>query len=87
MSNNDFLTIKDHHLKLIRRTKIVSINKLPATELYSSLMSNVENKPTSQIYFENDLSQMKLSNGTKHITTSKSYIRHIFVMVSIENFK
>ena len=33
-------------------TRIVSINKLTARELYSTLMSNIKDKPTSQIYFE-----------------------------------
>ena len=53
INNNGSLTIKDHHV--IRRTRIVSINKLTARELYSTLMSNIENKPTSQIYFENNV--------------------------------
>ena len=31
---------------------MVSINKLTARDLYSTLMSNIKNKPTSQIYFQ-----------------------------------
>ena len=41
---------KDHHI--IRRTRVALINKLTSRESYSTLMSNIENKPTSQIYFE-----------------------------------
>ena len=50
INNNGSLTVKDHHI--IRRTRIISINKLTARELYSTLMSNIENKPTSQMFFE-----------------------------------
>ena len=37
INNNGSLTIKDHHI--IQRTRIISINKLTARELYSTLMS------------------------------------------------
>ena len=41
---------KDHHIT--RRTRVALINKLTSRESYSTLMSNIENKPISQIYFE-----------------------------------
>ena len=50
INNNSSLTFKDHHI--IRRTRILSVNKLTASELYSTLMSDIENKPTSRIYFK-----------------------------------
>ena len=50
INNNGSVTIKDDHN--IRRTRIFSINKLTVRKLYSTLISNIENKPTSQIYFE-----------------------------------
>ena len=50
INNNGSVTIKDDHI--IRRTRIFSINKLTVRKLYSTLISNIENKPTSQIYFE-----------------------------------
>ena len=50
IDNNGSVTIKDDHI--IRRTRILSINKLTVRKLYSTLISNIENKPTSQIYFE-----------------------------------
>ena len=50
INNNGSLTIKDHHI--IWRTRIVSVSKLNARDLYSTLMSNIENKSTSQIHFE-----------------------------------
>ena len=50
INNNGPITIKDHHI--MRRTRIFSINKLTVRKLYSTLMSNIENKPTSQIYFQ-----------------------------------
>ena len=53
INNNDSLTIKDYHI--MQRTRIVSINKLTARELHSTFMSNIENKPTSQIYFEKNV--------------------------------
>ena len=46
--NDNELTFKNHH---IRKNRIISVNKLRAKELYSTLVSNVENKPTSQMYF------------------------------------
>ena len=50
INNNGSLTFKDHHI--LQSTRILSINKLTARELYSILMSNIENKPTSRIYME-----------------------------------
>ena len=50
INNNGSVIIKDDHN--IRRTRIFSINKLTVRKLYSTLISNIENKPTSQIYFE-----------------------------------
>ena len=47
INNNSSLI--DHHI--IRSTRIVPINKLTTRELYSTLMSNIENKSTSQIFF------------------------------------
>ena len=50
INNNGSVIIKDDHN--IRRTRIFSINKLTVRKLYSTLISNIENKPTSQIYFK-----------------------------------
>ena len=64
INNNDSFTIKDHYI--IQSTRILSINKFTVRKLYSTLMSNIENKPISQIYFKK-FSQINLSNGTKYI--------------------
>ena len=50
INNNGSLTFKDNHI--IQRTRIISTNQSTARELYSTLMSNMDNKPAFQIYFE-----------------------------------
>ena len=41
---------QNHHV--IKRAKILPLNKLSSKEIYSILISNILNKPTSNIYFE-----------------------------------
>ena len=48
INNNDSLTITN----IMRRTIMFLINKLTAGDLYSTLMSNIKNKPLFQIYFQ-----------------------------------
>ena len=42
---------QNHHV--IKGARIVSTNKLSSKEIYSIQISNIVNKPTSNIYFEN----------------------------------
>ena len=43
--------IHDHHL--IKGSRVISLDKLTSTEIYSILISRAQNKPSSNIYFEN----------------------------------
>ena len=52
-------------------TRIVSINKLNARELYSTLMSNIENKTTSQIYFEKMFPNKPIKWGKIYLLSHK----------------
>ena len=45
------LIIHDHHL--IKGSRVITLDKLTPTEIYSILISKVQNKPFSNIYFEN----------------------------------
>ena len=41
----------DHHL--IKGSKVITLDKLKSTEIYSILILKVQNNPSSNIYFEN----------------------------------
>ena len=43
--------IHDHHL--VKGSRVITLDKLTSTELYSILISKTQNKPSSNIYFEN----------------------------------
>ena len=45
------LIIHDHHL--IKGSRVITLDKLTPTEIYSILISKVQNKPFFNIYFEN----------------------------------
>ena len=45
------LTTHDHHL--IKGSRVIILDKLTSTEIYSILILKVQNKPLSNIYFEN----------------------------------
>ena len=45
------LIIHDHHL--IKGSRFITLDKLTSTEIYSILISKVQNKPSSDIYFKN----------------------------------
>ena len=45
------LTTHDHHL--IKGSRVITLDKLTSTEIYSILTVKVQNKPSSNIYFEN----------------------------------
>ena len=45
------LIIHDHHL--VKGSRVITIDKLTLTEIYSILISRAQNKPSSNIYFEN----------------------------------
>ena len=47
---NDNDLFQNHHV--IKRARILSLEKLFSKEIYSILISNIVNKPTSNIYFE-----------------------------------
>ena len=45
------LIIHDHHL--IKGSRVLTLDKLTSSEIYSILILKVQNKPSSNIYFEN----------------------------------
>ena len=45
------LIIHDHHL--VKGSRVITLDKLTSTELYSILISKTQNMPSSNIYFEN----------------------------------
>ena len=45
------LIIHDHHL--VKGSRVITLDKLTSTEIYSILISRAQNKPSSNIYFEN----------------------------------
>ena len=45
------LIIDDHHL--VKDSRVITLDKLTSTEIYSILISRAQNKPSSNIYFEN----------------------------------
>ena len=45
------LNIYDHHL--VKRSRVITLDELTSTEIYSILISRAQNKPSSNIYFEN----------------------------------
>ena len=45
------LIIHDHHV--IKGSRILTLDKLSSTKIYAILISNVQNKPSSNFYFEN----------------------------------
>ena len=45
------LIIHDH--RLIKGSRVITLNILTSTEIYSIFVSKVQNKPSSNIYFEN----------------------------------
>ena len=49
--NSSSFIVHDHHL--IKVSRAVISDKLTSTEIYSILISKVQNKPSSNIYFEN----------------------------------
>ena len=66
---------KNHHL--IKETRILSLDKSSSKEIYSILISDTVNKPTSNIYFEKlfenttlDWSQIYLSPRLATIDTT-----------------
>ena len=49
--------IQDHHL--IKEARILTLEKLSSEELYSILITNLTNKPSSNVYFEKIFPHMK----------------------------
>ena len=45
------VVIHDHHL--VKGSRVVTLDKLTSTEIYSILISRAQNTPSSNTYFEN----------------------------------
>ena len=54
----NFIT-RDHHL--IKDSRVITLDKLTSTGIYSILILKVQNKPSSNIYFEKLLNHVEPS--------------------------
>ena len=52
------MIVHDHHL--IKGSRVITLDKLTSTEIYSILISKVQSKPSSTIYFENLLNDYNI---------------------------
>ena len=70
------LIIHDHHL--VKGSRVISLDKLTSTEIYSILISRAQNKPFFNIYFENLYNDYNIDWKTIYILprliTSKIYL-------------
>ena len=69
------LSVKDH--RIIQRTRIISISKLRAKKLYSSLPSNVQNKP-SQINLEKIFANKLIKLNEIYLLSREVHVTHIY---------
>ena len=70
------LIIHDHHL--VKGSRVITLDKLTSTEIYSILISRAQNKPFFNIYFENLYNDYNIDWKTIYILprliTSKIYL-------------
>ena len=59
------LIIHDHHL--IKGSRVITLDKLTSTEIYSILILKVQNKTFSNIYFEKTCSMTLILTGQQFI--------------------
>ena len=75
--NNSLLVVKNH--RLLRRSRIIILEKLSSKELYSLLISAIEHQPTSEKYFDNLFPNIELHWKEIYLTarkaTANSYLR------------
>ena len=82
----------DHHL--IKGSKVILVHKLTSTKIYSMLILKVQNKPSSNIYFENFFNDSvgwaamyMLPHLVKHNTYLQSFQYKILNnILSLKNF-
>ena len=67
--NTSFLVVKDHNL--LRGSMIIILEKLSSKELYSLLISAIDNQPTSQKYFGNLFPNIELPCKEIYLTARK----------------
>ena len=68
--------IHDHHL--IKGSKVVTFHILTSTETYSKLMSKIQNKQSSDIYFENLFNDYNVLYMLPYNTYKQSFQNKIF---------
>ena len=68
--------IHDHHL--IKGSKVVTFHILTSTETYSKLMSKIQNKQSSDIYFENLFNDYNVLYMLPYNTYMQSFQNKIF---------
>ena len=67
------LITHDHHL--IKGSRVITLDKLTSTVIYYILISNVQNKPSSNIYFENSFNDNDINWAAiyMHNTYTRSF--------------
>ena len=72
-----YLITHDHHL--MKDSKVITLDKLTSTEIYSILTLKVQNKPSSNIYFENLFNYHDIDWTAvymlPHLVTHNTYMR------------
>ena len=63
------LTTDDHHL--VKGSRIITLDKLTSTEIYSMLISRAQNKPSSNISLP--LKEITLTNSKKTIAFTRKW--------------
>ena len=73
------LIIRDHHL--IKGSRVITLDKVTSTKIYSILISKVQNKPSSSIYFENLFNDYNIDWTTIYMSprlvTYNTYMRSL----------
>ena len=65
MKNKTNLIIHDHHV--IKGSRVLALDKLTSNEIYSILISKVQNKPSSNFYFANMFEDNEQLTGQQFI--------------------
>ena len=70
--------------RIMQKIRIISINKLSKKELYSTFVTNVENKLSSEIYFQNNFSNKPIKWNKTYYYHGKLHVTHIYGALNIE---
>ena len=69
-----------HNRHLIQSSRVITSDKLASTEIYSIFISKVQNKPSSNIYFENLFDNYSIDWAAVymllHLVTYNTYVQN-----------